>query len=216
MNIYFISGLGADQRIFQKLQLPEIFNLFYIEWVPVNEKESIQVYCRRLSGQIDLEQPFSLIGVSFGGIIAIELSKIISPVQTVIISSFSSKTELSTFYLFINKCKLHRLIPTRLLLKPNSMIFRIFGVINPDGKTLLRNILKDTDPKFFRWAINQLFAWENEWKPSGFLHIHGTADKILPFHERMNAIRVEGGEHLMVYSKADEISRLLENNLSKV
>ncbi len=213
MNLYFISGLGADKRIFQKLVLPESFRIHYIEWVPVTRGESLDDYCRKLSEQIDLTQPFSFIGVSFGGIIALQLSKFLKPLQTVIISSFCFKKEVSKFYIFMGNTRLYKLFPAGFLLKPNHFLFRLFGAIRPEEMRLLRNILRDTDPKFFRWAMEQLFSWDNSWKPASFLHIHGTADKILPYRPCMQAIPVAGGQHMMVYSKADIISRLLSENL---
>src|SRR5450755_2565194 len=103
MNLYFISGLGADKRVFQKLILPDIFKIHHIELVTVSTDESIETYCRRLSRQIDQERPFILIGLSFGGIIAVQMSKFLSPVQTVIISSFCLKNEIPKFYVFLAK-----------------------------------------------------------------------------------------------------------------
>ena len=91
----------------------------------------------------------------------------------------------------------------------------MFGANSADEKDLLTQILLDTDAKFFRWAIYQLFSWEYEWKPVSFLHIHGTADKILHYRSNMAAIPVEGGEHLMVYSRAGEVSRILNDHLLK-
>src|SRR5450432_2517842 len=210
MNLYFISGLGADKRIFQNLVIPKSYTVHHIEWLTVSKKESLKAYCHRLSAQIDQQHPFSLIGVSFGGIIAIELSQIVKPRKTIIISSFLRKDEVPFLYRLVGRSRIHELLPIRFLLKPNGFIFRVFGAVNPDGKLLLENILRETDPAFFRWAILQMFSWDNQWKPESFLHIHGTADKILPLHKNMLAIPVEGGEHLMVYNKPEIISRLLD------
>ena len=74
--------------------------------------------------------------------------------------------------------------------------------------------MNDTDPHFYRRAIKQLFSWDNSWKPEGIIHIHGTANKIISFSTNTDAISVEGGEHLMVYSKAEIVSCLLEQNLN--
>jgi hypothetical protein len=213
MNLYFISGLGADKRVFQKLILPEVFNIHYIEWLPVSEDETIESYCKRLSGQINQEQPYSLVGLSFGGVISIEMSKFLLPEQTVIISSFCTRKEVPRLYAFLKWTRLYRLLPIRLLLKPNNLVFRLFGAYNPAMKNLLKNILEDTDPKFFAWAFRQLFRWDNDWKPENMVRIHGTADKILPYQENMDAITVEGGEHLMVYSKWEMVSEILKENL---
>ncbi|MDP9042461.1 MAG: alpha/beta hydrolase [Bacteroidota bacterium] len=213
MNLYFISGLGADKRIFQNLVLPDTFKVHYIEWLTVNPEETMASYCMRLSKQIDPDKPFSLLGMSFGGVVAIEMSKIVSPVQTVLISSYCFKYEVPRLYIFIGKMKLYKLLPTRFLLKPNNFVFRLFGAYNPAVKNLLINILQDTDPKFFEWSVNQLFLWNNLWKPKNMLRIHGTADKILPYKTSMGAIPVEGGEHLMVYNKSEVVSDILKKNL---
>ncbi|HEY5039439.1 MAG TPA: hypothetical protein VIJ93_10240, partial [bacterium] len=80
MNLYFISGLGADKRVFQKLIIPESFIIHYVEWIPVFPEESLSQYCEKLISQINRAEPFILIGLSFGGVIAIEMSKRIKPV----------------------------------------------------------------------------------------------------------------------------------------
>jgi hypothetical protein len=213
MNLYLISGLGADKRIFQNLVLPDTFKIHYIEWLIVSDNETMESYCKRLSNQIDQEQPFSLIGLSFGGVIAIELSKLLSPVQTVLISSFCFKKEVPWFYILIGKSRIYKILPPRILLKPNNILFRLFGAYKPEVKNLLKNILQDTDPDFFEWAIRQLLSWDNQWTPANLIRIHGTADKILPYKEMMKAIPVKGGEHLMVYSKSAIVSQILTENL---
>jgi pimeloyl-ACP methyl ester carboxylesterase len=215
MDLYFISGLGADKRVFQKLILPDIFIIHHIVWAPVSEGDSMEMYCKELSRQIDQTRPFILIGLSFGGIVALQISKILKPVQTVIISSYCFRNEIPKFYIFLAKTRIYRIIPSRFLLRPNKFVFRLFGANEPMKKKMLTSILEDTDPIFFRWAVKQLFTINNDWKPESFLHIHGTADKILPIHPNMKAIEVQGGEHLMVYSKADEVSEILGRYLKR-
>ncbi len=215
MNLYLFSGLGADKRVFQRLVLPDFFNIHHIEWSPVKLQDTMEDYCRELALQIDQSKPFILIGLSFGGVIAIQMSKFLSPVQTVIISSFCLKKELPKFYILLGKTKIYRLIPSRVLLKPSGFIFRLFGANDSAKKKMLVSILEDTDPVFFRWAVKQLFTLENNFKPEPFLHIHGTADRIIPFNMHMGAIPVEGGEHLMVYSKAVQVNEILLQNLKR-
>jgi pimeloyl-ACP methyl ester carboxylesterase len=215
MNLYFISGLGADKRVFRKLQIPESFIIHHVEWVPVHPEDSLSQYCSRLIEQLPFAEPFILIGLSFGGIIAMELSKKIRPVQTVLISSISGPHELGTIYTLLAKLKFQKIIPLRFFLKPSRVLYRLFGAHTKEEKILLRDILLDTDPAFFQWAIGRMTSWKNDWKPARLLHIHGTRDKILPYNKNMRAIKVEGGEHLMVYSRAKEISSLLLDHLMK-
>ena len=117
------------------------------------------------------------------------------------------------FYVLLGNSGIYKILPPRFLLKPNNIAFRLFGAYKPEIKNLLTNILEDTDPAFFEWAIRQLFSWDNHWKPANLLRIHGTADKILPYKKIMNAIPVKEGEHLMVYSKSAIVSQILTENL---
>jgi len=213
MNLYLISGLGADKRIFQNLVIPEVFKIYYIEWMAVSENESMETYCRRLSSQINQQEPFSLVGLSFGGVIAIELSKFLSPVQTVLISSYCFKKEVPWFYTLLGESGIYKILSPRMLLRPNNIAFRLFGAYKPEIKNLLKNIFEDTDPDFFEWAIRQMFSWDNHWEPPNLIRIHGTADKILPYKKIMKAIPVKDGEHLMVYSKSAIVSRILTEHL---
>ncbi len=213
MNLYFISGLGADKRVFQKLVLPAAFTIHHVEWVPVVREETISQYCNKLAAQINQNEPFILIGLSFGGIIAIELSKQLKPLQTILISSISRPEEVGKMYAFLGKLKLQKIIPIRFLLTPSRILFRLFGAHSKEEKDVLKDILQDTDPGFFKWSLNRMFSWKNEWRPERLLHIHGTSDKILPYNKNMHAIKVIGGEHLMVYSKAELISGLLQEHL---
>ena len=127
MNLYFISGLGADKRVFQKLILPEVFTIHYIEWLPTVKQETLASYSHKLSAQIDTTKPFTLVGLSFGGVIAVEMTKFLSPVQTVLISSFCFKKEVPWFYFFLSKTGIYKRVPIKIFLRPNHFVFRLFG-----------------------------------------------------------------------------------------
>ncbi len=88
-HIYLISGLGADYRVFQKIDL-EANSYTHIKWdKPKSQNQSIIDYTKGLLAQIKHENPI-LIGVSFGGMIAIEIAKLI-PVRKIIIISSVNK-----------------------------------------------------------------------------------------------------------------------------
>lgn len=74
MNVYFISGLGVDERAFKNIILPENYSVHNIRWIELLEKESLESYSTRLIAQIDQQKPFALVGLSFGGMIAAEIS----------------------------------------------------------------------------------------------------------------------------------------------
>jgi esterase/lipase len=55
-------------------------------------------YAKRFSHAIKEDEEFVLIGLSFGGMLASELAKIVSPKKLIIISSLSSYRELPVVF----------------------------------------------------------------------------------------------------------------------
>lgn len=72
-KIYILSGLGADERVFKKLDLVPLEPV-YLKWIPPHKNESVESYASRLLSQITEKNPV-LIGLSFGGMMAIEIAK---------------------------------------------------------------------------------------------------------------------------------------------
>src|SRR5687768_45663 len=91
-EVYCISGLGADRRIFKHLHVDRV-NFNFIDWIPPKHGESMQSYARRLSRQLENTEAI-LLGVSFGGMMAIELSRIFPVSGVVLISSIKTHAEL--------------------------------------------------------------------------------------------------------------------------
>jgi pimeloyl-ACP methyl ester carboxylesterase len=204
-KIYFISGLGADKRVFVNLKVEHPFQK-HIEWETPNKNESIQDYCKKLIAQIDLNSEVILIGVSFGGIVAQEISKIIPVKKLILISSIKNKNEMDWKLQWVSKTKIYKLFPPSFLKFLNKFTADYyFGIKSKEESDLLKQIIEDTDTVFSDWAIGQLMKWDNKTNIS-LLHIHGTKDKIFPVVKIKNHTSLEGGGHLMILNKADQIS----------
>lgn len=59
MKIYTISGLGADQRVFQELKLD--YELVPLNWISPIRNESIQSYASRLAENIDVTEEYMVL-----------------------------------------------------------------------------------------------------------------------------------------------------------
>lgn len=127
MTIYGISGLGADERVFQYLELSQ--KIEPINWIKPLYKESMHSYCNRLSNQI-IDDDFVLIAVSFGGLVAIELNKILKPKYTILISSAETKQDLRKIYKLFGKLGFINLLPGSFFNLPNRIMSWLFGAKN--------------------------------------------------------------------------------------
>jgi pimeloyl-ACP methyl ester carboxylesterase len=213
-NLYLIPGLGVDERIFRKLYLPE-YNLIYLKWITPHKHETLASYAIRLAKQIDTATPFYLLGVSFGGMLATEIAKRLQPLKTIIVSSVATSNKIPLHLRIAASLHLDSIAPASLLKSANPFSYWLFGTGTPEEKALLKNILEDIDPIFMKWALRAIADWLNTTVPKNLIHIHGTADKVLPISSTVPSIRIAGGGHLMVFSKADHISKLLIDQLSK-
>lgn len=212
MNAYFISGLGADKRIFSKLKLHSSINIIHLDWIPFLRDEPLEDYAIRLSDGIDTSKPFALVGISFGGMIATEIAKKLNPTKTIVISSTVISKHLPKLYQLAGRMGLIRLIPSRLIKSSNKITGNYyFGVKTDVEKNLLAQIINDTDKDFLKWAIGSILKWNNLERPKSIFHIHGTNDKILYSKSHKPDVIIQGGTHFMVYQNAEEISEIIND-----
>ncbi|MGA9212527.1 MAG: alpha/beta hydrolase, partial [Kaistella sp.] len=116
-KIYIFSGLGVDQRVFENIDFGDL-DVEFMDWIQPLKKESLENYAQRISQKITSFNP-TLIGLSFGGIIAVEISKIIQTKKVILIASAKTKNELPKTYHLAGKLKLNNLIPNSLLKSQN-------------------------------------------------------------------------------------------------
>lgn len=210
-DLYLFSGLGADKRIFQRLDLSG-YSVNYVEWITPLESESIEHYAARLLCQITSPKP-TLIGLSFGGMMAIEIAKLIETEKVILISSIKSGNEVPFYYRWMGHAGFHKRIPSKLLKNTNFLTNWLFGTVSSFDQQLLKQIMGDTNPAFFSWAVNQVVLWKNKTLPKNLVHIHGTGDRILPIRFTEYDIVVKKGGHFMTLNRSDEINRILRLHL---
>ena len=212
-NIYYISGLGADKRVFKNLTINNS-NETHIEWLKPLKRENISEYSTRLIQQIDTENPVILIGVSFGGIIVQEIEKQIKVEKTIIISSVKLSKEFDFLMKLASITKIHKVAPAPFLKWINLLTGDyFFSIKNKEESELLKLIIKETDNEFLLWAVNEIMCWKNENKTSGIIHIQGDKDRIFRNRNIENVKWIKNGGHFMIMNKALEISEIINNEL---
>ena len=212
MKAYFISGLGADKTIFRNIRIPASIEPVYLEWIEAKNNESLASYASRLSAGIDSSEPFILVGLSFGGMIAVEISKIYKPYKLILISSIPGIQDLPKLYKWAGKLHLQKIVPVSLL-KQGSLLKRLFSTETREDKIFLRKMISKVDPRFVKWALDAILHWDNKTLPENCIHIHGKMDGILPVSNTRPTHIIPRGGHLMVMNRAKEINKILEENL---
>lgn len=212
--IYFVSGLGADERVFQWLRY-DGFRPVHIRWISPERGEPIERYAQRLSEQITSDRPI-IVGLSFGGLIAIEVAKQIPTEKVILLSSVKKKSEIPLYFKLFRALPIHRIFPFKSSLRAVYwLVYWLFSPEGPDQRQLLKNILIDTDPHFLKWALHRVVIWKNQDVPDSVVHVHGMRDHIFPLCFVFPDYAIEDCGHLMVMNRAEEISNLLQTLIAE-
>jgi pimeloyl-ACP methyl ester carboxylesterase len=208
LKAYFISGLGADRKAFQKIKLPHGYEPVFLDWIPPQKNESLSDYARRFSSLIKHDDAFILIGLSFGGMLASEIARLRSPMKTIIISSLASSKELPWYFKRAGTLGLHKAIPVNLL-KAGTILKNLMGVASKEDKAIIINYAKHANPDLIRWSIGAIVNWKQPDRLPGLVHLHGSRDRMLPIKYTHPDFVIKGGGHLMIFNKADEVNKIL-------
>jgi len=211
-DIYLFSGLGADGRAFSRLDLSG-FRTHLVQWAKPARRETLATYALRLSRQVTTPDPV-LLGVSFGGMIAIEVAKHIRPARTILVSSAKTRAEIPPSFRLAADMGLFRLLPASWLVWPNMLMCWLFGAASPADKKLLASILRDSDPAFMKWALRKIARWDNTVIPPDVCHIHGTKDRLLPASHIRSFIPIPGGGHFMIANRHEAVGEKIRQILN--
>ena len=208
MKLYCISGLGADKRVFDLLKVNH--KLIHLDWITPLKNENCIDYSTRLASSIDTTKPFGLIGVSFGGMIAVEIAKQLNSDITILISSTETKHGLRSIYRSLGKTKIINLMPEFCFKIPKPIAYYLFSAKN---KSLLADILNDSDLKLTKWSVKQIINWTNTTKIKNCYKIGGNHDRMIPQNTDSNTKIINDTGHFMIVDKADEVSQIINSIL---
>lgn len=210
-TIHCIPGLGADEKIFSKLQVTG-HQLVHLALPSPGKGERIWHYAERLSQQIMEPDPV-ILGMSFGGMLAIEIASFVPVKRLILISTVKSREELPAWMKRAGKFNLHRIFPARSYWFTEWFDNAQLGVVTEEEKELARDYRRNADRPFIDWAIHEVVSWQNKDIPAGVLHIHGSRDRVFPIRRISGAEVIEGGTHMMIYNRAPELAALIEKEL---
>jgi pimeloyl-ACP methyl ester carboxylesterase len=213
--IYFMPGLAADKEIFEHLNLSsEKYSFHYLKWIqPIDLSETIADYALRLSNDIKEKNPV-LVGVSFGGIIVQEMSKFLITQQIILISSVKTTNELPKRIRISKFIKIHKLFPITIVSNFEKYTKYFLGKSLKKRAKIYKKYLSVRDKTYLNWAINNVVNWEQNSPQKNLIHIHGTNDRIFPIKNIENTITINGGTHIMILTKAKEISKIIDTTLT--
>ena len=213
-NIYLIPGLGADCRIYNNIDFHD-HEVTCVDWIEPHKTDTLTTYAQKLIYQYHIKQNSIVIGNSLGGMIAIEIAKIIPVAQVVQISSIKTIDEAPWYFSLLRVIPFYKPIPGKVFARLEFLIKPFFGHMNEADNWLFADMLKKSSPVFLKWAMNATLKWDNKVIPKNVVQIIGDKDLVFSYKRIKGAIIVIGGTHIMIFERAKEVTQILKRILKK-
>lgn len=210
-RLLLLPGLGADRRLFDA-QRACAAELEVIEWVAAERGETLSDYAGRLAAAIDTSRPFVIGGVSFGGMVALELARHVRPLAVILMASCPSPAVLPPSYRLLSR--LVPLLPASTFTSAparSRLVASGFGLRTREERKLFADMLRDASPAFLKWAFRAAFGWRGA---AGLdvpvHHIHGGDDRIIPVRRVQPDRVVPGAGHLLNVTHRDAVNAFID------
>ena len=202
--LYVLAGIGADERLFEAQRA--VREIRPIRWIaPAHAREPLTHYAARLAREINITQPFDLGGASFGGMIALELTRHLSPRNVFLFGSCRSSDAVALYLRALRHVWPHRMLHPPRIVQP--FIARWFGAKSPAHIELFAEMLRATPPDFIRWASDAVFSWPGVAElPMPIHHIHGGRDRLIPVHRVKPDRVIAGAGHLLNLTHGEAVN----------
>ncbi len=221
MKIILLPGLGADARLLspQKTAFPD---LIVLPWLKPENGESLPAYAARLAKVCEAtvgKEPFVLGGVSFGGMLALEMAQHLNPKAVFLIASSRTGKSLKRLHDFFRVILPRLPLGVFAFVKKRIAPFTMhrLGKMNPDQRKICLDMLRDTDINFFAWATKALLNWSlGDELTCPIYAIHGERDVIIPLKKVRADVVVPGGGHVINLTHADVVNRFILERVTAI
>lgn len=208
--VYCMPGMCASPAIFDRIQWPDHWDVYYLTWHMPIKNESLSSYIQTLSQQIKHENPV-LVGVSLGGVMVQEIACTKKIRKLILISTVTQSSEKSWFQKFCFYFPVHRLVIPPYVWFINQMVQKPLGAFFKKAVPLIKVYLPMRERSYVDWSVNTFIQWKSRPIRVPYIHIHGTKDELFPY-KRMGSqcIAIENGTHAMIVTKANLVSEKIK------
>src|ERR1700761_3563755 len=195
-KVFLIAGMGADTRIYNRIDIPEKYEAVPVDWIEPHETDTLSTYAQKLIHQYDIKQNSIVIGNSLGGMLAIEIAKKIELKKTILISSIKTIDESPFYYRVFKTVPVYKIFTDKMLDVIKYFVTPVFGAKDKEEGWLFRDMFDGTSKKFLHWSMGAAIHWDNMTVPENVYHISGNEDLVFNYKRLKNAAIVKGGTHL--------------------
>jgi pimeloyl-ACP methyl ester carboxylesterase len=212
-SLLMFAGMRPSEHIFaaQQAAFP---GLRVVPWIPPQRRESLGAYARRLAERLADEKPTYLGGISFGGIIALEVAALLPVRACFLISSVASPCEMPPWMRAARWC-----VPAGRdwLLRSAGHIAKPWPRSKRSAATARVSKFAGEGGAWYRWATAAVLRW----KPNPAIatlkihRIHGQFDRTFPSRYVGQATMVPSGGHVLPVTHPELITSFLSEGMAE-
>lgn len=209
-NYYLIPGMGADRRIFAHFKLNNGV-IHYLEWIDHGNAKNLADYAKAIAEQIKTENNI-LIGSSMGGMMAVELSRIIKPQLTVLVSAPIGIQQFPRILRIVKKIKIHKAVSPNTIPRLYKLADTFMGFKNEQQRVMFYEMMDKLGPRFIHFSVGAVLEWQNTIEPEGkYIQIVGTKDVLFDYKKMKQPYLLKDGGHFSAFDRGEEVSSIIND-----
>jgi pimeloyl-ACP methyl ester carboxylesterase len=203
MKTIILPGMGADANMYPKKQYQSLQDVLFVNWPKYDGEKSLEAVAQKIIDQYKIGSKMVVGGSSFGGMVAIEIAKILGLKKVILIGSATSPGYINP--LLQKLSNLSEITPVK--------IIQVFtGKVNRYSRNDLLKMFEESESEFIKAMCKALFKWEGLGNFNGDIsQIHGEKNLII-FPPKKYARIIPNGGHLISMSHAEEVANFINKN----
>jgi pimeloyl-ACP methyl ester carboxylesterase len=212
LPLILLPGLNGDPRVFAR-QLDAFPHATIVSWPQPVLHETLCDYARRLAESIHPDRPCVIGGVSFGGIVAIEVARHLPAKACIVMASARDARGLPAHLRVLRPLALA--IPAMILDSAIGAGWTSAAMASPRVGRQIKRMSAD-EAAFRRWALRAMMTWKPI-KPTAcpIFQIHGTHDSSFPRGSHFADAVVANAGHMLTLTHAEAVNALVDKVLRK-
>ena len=215
--LVYLSGLGLG-REFLHLRQPLGVEVVVPAWIEPLPGESVSSYAQRLAVSLKRDDVTHLAGVSFGGVLALEMARVLKVKGVIVVSGILSPEELPWYFRALKsvpKIFLNFLLDVSFVM--TAGIVSYCGIFLPKNSIAFFKWYGNADKSLVKWGAPALLNWIPAYNIDdiSLLRIHGDADGIFPHVDKGALTAVSGGGHVITVTHPESVNRAVFDFISQ-
>jgi hypothetical protein len=181
---FLLPGMGATSAMYDALRSEIEFEVNFLDWPEYRGEPTYRDVAKRIIGEYDIADGDIVGGSSLGGMVALEIAKILRPKAVLLLGSAINRREVQGVLSILSPLA---------AVAPVALMQLLVG----KHHSLVAKMFSQSDPEFVRNMCLHLPSWPGYSGPNKFpFRLHGRKDRIIPCPDSGASV-VEDAGHLL-------------------